>query len=86
MNFLMAGTYLDNVAIDRSLSITGAGAKKTTVDGGKAGTVFTINNPAVVTLSGMTITNGFSRGGFLGGGILLADQKTHKLGAIDLNF
>ena len=56
-----AGTYKENVKIDKSLVVKGAGSTKTIVDGNKAGPVFTIgknNANAVVALSGMTIKNG----------------------------
>ena len=55
------GIYNENVLIDKSLIVKGAGADKTIVDGKQAGSVFTIgkNSPNVdVTLSGMTITGG----------------------------
>lgn len=55
------GTYKENVLIDKSLSLKGADADKTTVDGDKKGSVFTIGNKnsgVVVILSGITIKNG----------------------------
>jgi hypothetical protein len=60
---LAAGTYKENVKIDKSVTIRGAGATSTIVDGSNAGTVFDIgrNNANVdVTLSGMTIQNGLA--------------------------
>ena len=56
-----AGTYKENIQIDKSLIIKGSGAKCTTVDGNQAGSTFIIGqaNPNVdVTLSGMTIQDG----------------------------
>jgi len=64
-----SGTYTENVNIDKSLAINGAGSDKTTVDGNKAGSVFAIgqNNPNVyVALKGMKIQNGVAN---YGGGI-----------------
>ena len=55
------GTYFENVQIDKSLTVKGAGAGDTIVDGQQSGSVFTIgkNNPkADVTLSGMAIQGG----------------------------
>lgn len=74
------GKYLENLAIDKSLEINGAGAGKTVVDGSGAGSVITVgsHNPSAdVALYGMTIqggsgtlTNpGLGTGNF-GGGIL----------------
>lgn len=60
---LAAGTYEENVKIDKSVKIRGGGATSTIVDGGKAGSVFAIgkNNANVdVTLSSMTIQNGLA--------------------------
>ena len=65
------GTYKENVKIDKSLTVKGAGSTKTIVDGNKAGSVFTVgknNFNAVVTLSGMKIQNGGNC--YYGGGIL----------------
>ncbi len=64
-----AGLYSENVIVDRSVSIAGAGAGSTIVDGATIDTVFTIFGGEVVELSGMTIQNG---GGAFGGGILNA--------------
>jgi hypothetical protein len=64
-----AGTYKENVKIDKSLTLKGTGATQTIVDGNQAGSVFTVgmNNPnADVTLSDMTIKNGNAN---YGGGI-----------------
>jgi hypothetical protein len=55
------GKYLENVAIDKSLEINGAGAGKTIVDGSGTGSVITVglHNPSAdVALSGMTIQGG----------------------------
>jgi hypothetical protein len=49
-----------------SLTIAGAGASATTVNGGGTGTVFTVDS-GTVTISGLTVTNGTSPG--TGGGI-----------------
>jgi len=69
-----AGTYKENVHIDKSLTIKGAGEGRTIVDGNQANSVFTIgkNDQNIdVTLSSMTIQNGraFSGGHGFGGGI-----------------
>jgi len=72
------GTYYENVVIPagQTVSITSVeGAAKTLVDGGGAGSVFTINSGANVTLTGLTVQNGST--GF-GGGI-------YNAGAVTLN-
>jgi hypothetical protein len=58
-----AGTYMENVKIDKSLTVKGVGATQTFVDGNKAGSVFTIGSEADVTLSKMTITGGYAQSG-----------------------
>ena len=70
------GTYKENVKIDKSLIIKGAGSTKTIVDGNKAGSVFSVGRndaKAVVTLSGMAIKNGKADNG---GGIYSAGKTT----------
>jgi len=63
-----AATYKENLTIGTSLQILGSGAKTTILDGGGGGRVVTIfSSTAHVTLSGVTITHGFSAGS--GGGI-----------------
>lgn len=63
--YVAAGTYRENVKIDKSLTLNGLnGAAKTFVDGQLAGSVFTIGQNLDVALSGLTIKNGkSSRGG-----------------------
>ena len=53
-----AGTYKENVVLDKSLTVNGAGQDKTTVDGGQKGSVFTIPSGVAATLADMTIQNG----------------------------
>jgi parallel beta-helix repeat protein len=77
---IAAGTYKENVKIDKSLVLKGAGSTKTIVDGNKVGPVFTIgknNANAVVTLAGMSITNGKAENVYkFGGGIYNAGIAT----------
>jgi predicted outer membrane repeat protein len=63
-----AGAYYENVTIGRAVTINGAGASSTIVDGGGINcilwqctkSVFTINQPVAVTFSGLTIQNGYN--------------------------
>jgi predicted outer membrane repeat protein len=70
------GTYTENLHIDKPLTIKGAGAGKTIVDGNQAGSVFAIgaSSPNIdVTLSSITITHGSGTteyGVTYGGGVL----------------
>jgi nitrous oxidase accessory protein NosD len=56
--FVPAGAYAETVVVHRDLSIVGAGADLTVVDGKGAGSVFFIMEDATVLLSGLTITGG----------------------------
>src|SRR5438105_2207085 len=67
---LTPGTYHENVRVlyGQQVSITSVqGAAKTIVDGGGNGAVFSTNDGAELTLTGITIQNGISPG--YGGGI-----------------
>ena len=71
---IAAGTYQENVTISRDVTINGAGASSTFVDGGGSGcatpyrcTVFKISQPIAVTFSGLTIRNGWNGSGYAGG-------------------
>ncbi|MDD4094423.1 MAG: hypothetical protein PHF94_07395, partial [Methanothrix sp.] len=83
---IAAGTYKENVQIDKSLVLKGAGSAKTIVDGNKAGSVFTVgkNNPNIdVTLANMAITGGsgsliktkYGTTDICGGGVLNLGKK-----------
>src|SRR5215831_6792956 len=62
-----AATYKENLTIPFNLTISGATAPATIVDGRKAGAVVTVRNTSAhVSLSGLTIRNG--SGSNLGGG------------------
>jgi pectin methylesterase-like acyl-CoA thioesterase len=64
------GTYVENVTVNAvtsskklKLTIEGAGAASTFVDGSGASSVFTaVGSKAIVTLRGMTIRNGLAPG------------------------
>jgi hypothetical protein len=59
-----AATYGENLTIDFSLTIVGAGASTTIIDGGSNGTVVTISGTKEhVTLSRVTIRNGLAKEG-----------------------
>ncbi|HRQ37844.1 MAG TPA: choice-of-anchor Q domain-containing protein [Chloroflexota bacterium] len=65
-----AGTFFENVVIDRDVTIHGAGVTNSIVDGNNSGTVFDIQPGHEVTLNGLTIRNGMSLSpGSRGGGI-----------------
>jgi len=71
---IAAGTYPGNFTVSHSMTIVGAGAGKTILDGQNAGRVVTIVAPAdLVLLSGLTIQHGNAKGpgvvALWGGGI-----------------
>jgi len=61
-----AGTYTENDTTSssslNSLTIAGAGASTSTVNGNQGGSVFTVN-AGTVTISGLTVTNGMASHG-----------------------
>ena len=66
-----AGTYVENVVINadhNGLTLRGADASYTIVDGNQAGTVLYLDNFATGTVSGLTLMNGR---GFTGAGIFM---------------
>ena len=65
---LKAAVYVENITIDRTLTIQGQGPADTVVDGDET-RVFYIGPDGVVTLSGITIQNGVASGTGRGGGI-----------------
>lgn len=62
-----AGTYYENLIIDRNINLIGAGEDVTIINGQQKGPVITIIPGVTVTITGFTITNGKSAAG---GGIL----------------
>ncbi|HFQ92598.1 MAG TPA: hypothetical protein ENK32_01195, partial [Anaerolineae bacterium] len=75
-----AGTFMENLDIGRSLTIQGAGAGSTIVDGGGNGRVITIDGNITVTLENMRLTNGDATSESTrsreGGGILVTGDAT----------
>jgi hypothetical protein len=75
-----AATYKENLSIGFSLRAIGSGARTTIIDGGQTGTVFAISSSsAIVTLSNLTIRNGFvhnSGGGISNRGTLTINNST----------
>src|SRR6266571_3894603 len=55
--------------IPEDLTIVGAGARTTIIDGNRLDRVFDVANPAMVSISGVTIRNGLAPGTSDGGGI-----------------
>lgn len=58
-----AGTFLENVAINRSVEIRGQGIDITIVDGGHTDRVFDIQFSPAVTLTNLSVVNGYAAGG-----------------------
>ncbi len=75
-----AGTFMENLDISRSVTIQGAGASSTIIDGGGNGRVVTINGSVTVYLENLRLTNGDATGESIrfreGGGILVTDGAT----------
>src|SRR6516225_12134729 len=61
---LAAATYIENVTIPVSLTVTGSGASDTIIDGNASGSVVKIPDASThVTLSNVTLRNGRAQGG-----------------------
>jgi hypothetical protein len=71
-----AATYTENLTIGINLTVLGANASTTIIDGGAVNTVITISETAQAILSGLTIRNGYSQ--TYGGGIV-------NLGTLTIN-
>lgn len=90
--FLDSGTFIETVAIDRSITIQGQGQQNTLVKPDSTNSVFAIGSGVAVTLTNMTIANGNDFTHF-GGGIYvdnsaltieyitLVDNRAHHKGA-----
>jgi predicted outer membrane repeat protein len=77
---IAAGTCVENIAIGKNLTLRGAGAAATLIDGGLSGTVVTISGGAVVELAGLTIRRGSATAGDAnGGGVLLTGASSVTL-------
>jgi hypothetical protein len=71
-----AGTYVENVTIGKDLTLQGAGAGSTIVDGGASSRVIYVSVNADVTITGVTIRNG---AGFAGAGLYVASHNVLTL-------
>ncbi|MCS6804523.1 MAG: pectinesterase family protein, partial [Blastocatellia bacterium] len=74
-----AGTYMENVTVSKNVTIQGAGAGLTIVDGNASGRVFLFNG-VTATLERLTITNGHaadSGGPLTGQGGGIRNQASH---------
>lgn len=72
---ICAGTFTENIRIDRNLTLAGAGTTSTILDGGAAMSVIAINPElTAVAIRDLTITNGKSPG--VGGGISNGNAQT----------
>src|SRR5207249_692195 len=70
---IASGTYTETLAISKSLTLAGAGAGMTIIDGNASGTVISVTASISVSVSGLTIQNGYnpqSGGGIVNGGML----------------
>ncbi len=77
-----AGTYKENVKIDKSLTLKGAGSAKTIVDGNRAGSVFHVGSDSLtadISLSGLTIKNGGARQTSSNGGGIYNNRAVLKV-------
>lgn len=71
-----AGTYVENIAVTKNLTIVGAGVRNTYVDGNAANSVFSVSSNASVKIKAMRIRNGSAP---QGGGVNIASGSTLNL-------
>lgn len=74
-----AGTYYENLIINKNICLIGAGKDTTVINGRQLGSVITITPGVVVTITGFTITNGKAQAGggiFNNGGTLTLQNST----------
>jgi hypothetical protein len=81
---IAAGTYGENLILDRDLTLTGAGAGETIIDGGESGSVITINRGVTASIAQVTIQHGRTPGD--GGGIADHGTLTLATSAVGGNF
>jgi hypothetical protein len=82
INFAVTGTIgliSGELLVDKSVTISGPGANNLAVDGSANSRVFYIGSDRIVSISGLTITNGMPSGFLPGGGGLYNDQATLTL-------
>ncbi len=81
--YIAAGTYIENLTVDKDLTFVGAGADVTFVDGGGAGRVFESTSFSKLILSNLTVQNGVAPSTPVpqpGGGIYVPDNGLSLFG------
>jgi hypothetical protein len=81
-----AGTFNENVTVYKNLTIVGAGAGKTIVDGGAKGTVFTISASMSASIQSLRIRNGkaVAATSNQGGGVFVSGSATLSLTSVKI--
>ncbi|NND03136.1 MAG: hypothetical protein HKN91_10140, partial [Acidimicrobiia bacterium] len=79
INIIEDGTYIENVTVDRDVTITGTGMGLTVVDGGGVGRVFDIEAGVSAVITDLDVVNGVATDG---GGIQV--QAGASLGATSI--